>query len=187
MKHIFRKIVVFIALFAISGCAKKLDQSALPVGTKTGDIYYSQVALYYEKGRHLTTNYRRGIFLPINSQVVLLDINTKHIELEVLPAHSKLRIENIEKHTGDSTTQAFAKLFAKNKVELSKFTELEREKILAGKAAKGMSKKAVIAALGYPPITETPSLSANQWTYWASRFDRFLVNFENDKVSRVQD
>jgi hypothetical protein len=93
----------------------------------------------------------------------------------------------VQKHTGDSTTQAFAKMFGKNQLDLSRFSKLEKENILAGKAAKDMSKKAVLAAIGYPPITETPNLSGDRWTYWNSRFDRFIVNFENDRVVRIQD
>jgi hypothetical protein len=180
-------ILVIIALCATTGCQKRLDDAALPANIKIGGVYYTQVSLQYEKGHHLTTNYRRGNLLPINSQVILKEITNKIIVVDVLPTHFELVIKNVPKHTGDNTTQAFTKLFAKNKVDLSGFSELEREKINAGKVAKGMQKKAVIAAIGYPPQTETPNLQANQWTYWSSRFDRFVVHFENDRVTRVQD
>lgn len=187
MNSFFRYIVVVISLFATTGCPMRLDQSELPANVKVGDVYYSQVSLQYEKGRYLTTNYRRGILLPINSQVILQDITSEKIELEVLPTHVKFRIENVEKHTGDSTIQAFAKLFSKNKVDLSVFSEFDKKQIIAGQAANGMSKKAVIAAIGYPPITETPSLESNQWTYWSSRFNRFIIYFENGYVNRIKD
>jgi hypothetical protein len=45
----------------------------------------------------------------------------------------------------------------------------------------------IIVAIGYPPITETPKLNVDRWTYWNSRFDRFIVRFENDRVARIQD
>lgn len=188
METCCRYIFIAIALFAFVGCSsKRLGDTPSSSGAKTGDIYYAQVSFQYEKGRHLTTNYRRGILVPVNTQVLLEDIDSEGIDLEISPSHTPLRIENVEKHTGDSPAQAFAKLFGKNKLDLSRFSKLERENILAGKIAKTMSKKAVIAAIGYPPITETPNLSVNQWTYWNSRFDRFVVHFENDRVSRVQD
>lgn len=187
MNSIFRYAVLAITLFAATGCAKKLNESTLPIGIKAGNIYYTQVSLQYEKGRHLTTNYRKGVLVPINTQVQLQEITSDDIMLEIFPAHTKLRIENVEKHTGDSTPQAFAKLFALNRVDLARFSASERENILAGRVAKGMQKKAVIAAIGYPPITETPSLDGNEWTYWSSRFNRFIVKFQNGSVAQIQD
>lgn len=187
MKMRFRCFFIAFVLVAFVACSKRLSESSLPAGVKTGDVYYAQVAFMYEKGRHLTTNYRRGILVPVNTQVQLQDITARDISLEILPAHTPLRIENVQKHTHDSTSEAFAKLFGKKPLDLSRFSALEKENILAGKAAKTMSKKAVIAAMGYPPITETPGLDMDQWTYWNSRFDRFVVYFENDRVTRVQD
>ena len=187
MPTFFRIILVVIALLFNTGCQKRLDDATLPANIKIGGIYYTQVSLQYEKGQHLTTNYRRGLLLPINSQVILKNINNKTIVVDVLPSHFELVIKNVPKHTGDNTTQAFTKLFAKNKLDLSGFSEQEREKINAGKVANGMQKKAVIAAIGYPPQTETPNLQVNQWTYWSSRFDRFIVYFENDRVTRIKD
>jgi hypothetical protein len=187
MNTVFRCTAIIFVLFTLAGCAKKLDEATLPAGVKTGNIYYAQVSFQYEKGRHLTTNYRRGILVPINTQVQLQEMTDDDIFLEVLPEHTKLRIENVEKHTGDNTTKAFAKLFAKDKVDLSRFSALEQENIVAGTVAEGMHKKAVIAAIGYPPITETPSLNANQWTYWSSRFNRFIVHFNKDKVAKIHD
>ncbi|EIC31388.1 hypothetical protein [Methylomicrobium album] len=185
MKMCFRRSFIVFALLALLGCAKRLDDASS--GISIGETYYAQVSFQYEKGRHLTTNYRRGILVPVNTPVRLEDIASDEIFVELLPSHAKLRVVNVEKHTGDSTARAFAKLFGKNKLDLSRFSKLEQENIPAGKVAKSMSKKAVIAAIGYPPITETPNLSMNQWTYWSSRFNRFIVHFENDRVARIQD
>ncbi|MBK8817416.1 MAG: hypothetical protein IPN42_18880 [Methylococcaceae bacterium] len=187
MNTIFRCAAAVFILFAIAGCGKRLSEATLPIGIKTGDLYYTQVTLQYEKGRHHTTNYRKGKLLPINTQVQLKEISGDDIQLEILPSHSKLRIENVEKHTGDDVRQAFNKLFGKNKVDLSGFTRSERDYIDLGRVGQGMRKKAVIAAIGYPPITETPSLDGNEWTFWSSRFNRFIVKFQNDKVAQIQE
>jgi hypothetical protein len=37
-----------------------------------------------------------------------------------------------------------------------------------------MSRNAVLAAIGYPPQHATPSLSSDEWMYWATRYDRFI-------------
>jgi hypothetical protein len=60
--------------------------------------------------------------------------------------------------------------------------------ISAGTVTVGMSRKAVILALGYPPHLENPSLSAPAWKYWKSRFDTMLVQFDkDDKVVAIKD
>ena len=188
MKQAYRYFIVMAILVAVIGCGgKSLNQATMPIDIREGNVYFSQVSLQYEKGRHLTTNYRKGTLLPINSQVQLDKITSDDIFVLILPEHRKLHIENVQKHTGDSTLEAFSKLFKKQPVNLSRFSPMERDHILLGKVAKGMSKKAVIAAIGYPPITETPSMQYNEWTYWSSRFNRFIVHFNNDRVSRIQD
>jgi len=78
-------------------------------------------------------------------------------------------------------------LFAKKKINFSKFTALERTQIDNGTVAIGMSKDAVIVAIGYPPITETPNLDGNTWVYWSGRYNKFNVHFKDGKVSRIQD
>lgn len=44
----------------------------------------------------------------------------------------------------------------------------------------GMTKEQVLRAIGYPPTHETPSVAANDWTYWESRFRTFHVYFGSD-------
>lgn len=78
------------------------------------------------------------------------------------------------------------KSFSKNKLNLSKFNALEKKNINKGTVEKGMRKSAVIVAIGYPPATRTASLESDAWTYWSNRFNTFIVHFENDKVSRIQ-
>lgn len=69
----------------------------------------------------------------------------------------------------------------------SSFTPLEQEGIRAGKVVPGMSKRAVILAMGYPPRHATPTLEQDQWQYWSSRFDRVIVNFKDGRVDSVKD
>ena len=104
----------------------------------------------------------------------------------MLKTNAELLVKNITKHTGDDVYQAFTKLFAKQALGLSGFNLQERGNIKRGTVAKGMSREAVKVAIGYPPISRTPSLDANEWVYWRSRFKTFIVHFEHDKVSRIQ-
>ncbi len=187
MRIITRGLLLLLVTLSLMSCNKALKPEQLPANIVVGGTYYTQFVIRYEKGTHLTTNYRRGASIPVNTPVKLLNITSKTIEVQVDNSNQKLLIKNVEKHTGDDVYRAFDKLFAKKKVNLSKFTALERAQIDRGSVAKGMSKDAVIIAIGYPPITETMNLDSNTWVYWSGRFNRFNVHFKDGKVSKVED
>jgi len=64
---------------------------------------------------------------------------------------------------------------------------VDMQGIREGKALPGMSKQAVILAIGYPPRHANPTLDADQWRYWKSRWNTILVHFQQGRVVRVQD
>ncbi|MFA5919851.1 MAG: hypothetical protein WC856_01000 [Methylococcaceae bacterium] len=187
MRIITRGLLLLLVMLSLMSCNKALKPEALPTNIAVGATYYTQFVIRYEKGTHLTTNFRRGALIPVNTPVKLLNITSKTIEVQVDNPSQKLLVKNVEKHTGDDVYRAFNKLFAKNKVNLSKFTALERTQIENGTVADGMSKGAVIVAIGYPPITETMNLDSNMWVYWSGRFNKFNVHFKDGKVSKIED
>lgn len=79
----------------------------------------------------------------------------------------------------------FKRTFASTKVSLEQFTELERKAIRAGEVKAGMSKAAVIVAIGYPPKHRTASLESDSWRYWQNRFNTFVVVFKDEKVDAI--
>ena len=182
-----RGFLLLLVMLSLISCKKALKPEELPGNIVLGDTYYTQFVIRYEKGTHLTTNFRRGASIPVNTPVRLLNITNKTIEVEVDNSSQKLLIKNVEKHTGNNVYQAFDKLFAKHKVNLSNFNKLEKQHIQSGTVAVGMRKDAVIVAIGYPPITQTLNLDSNLWVYWSGRFNRFNVHFKNGKVNRVED
>lgn len=176
-----------LLLVGLSGCPRafKGAEGSLPPTIAIGSRYYTHYSFQYEKNRHRTTNYRRGFLVPVNTEVELVSFGRKGFVIQVLPAGPRIEIENVAKHTGDTVEQAFRKMLADTKLDLSRFTPAEREHILAGKVVPGMRKEAVIAALGYPPKTATPSLDMDEWRYWSSRFDTFIVRFKDGKVIAI--
>jgi hypothetical protein len=70
-------------------------------------------------------------------------------------------------------------------VDLTSFTPLEKTNILQGQVVEGMSKAAVIRAMGYPPKHRTPNLSSDKWIFWSSRLATFQLRFRDDKVIAV--
>ena len=56
-----------------------------------------------------------------------------------------------------------------------------------GQVIVGMTKAETILAYGYPPTHVTPTTDLNQWTYWVNRWNRIVVNFEDDKIKEIID
>lgn len=179
-------LIALVMLLATAGCAKQLKPSELVPGIEIGDTYYTQFSLFQEKNEFRTTNYRHGFLIPINTPATLLSINTKVAVVKLETTGQQLTIENVPKHTNEDIQQAFKKILGPRKVDLSRFTKDEQKNILNGEVKKGMSRNAVLAAIGYPPQHATPSLSSDEWMYWATRYDRFIVRFKGDRVAEVK-
>jgi hypothetical protein len=156
-----------------------------------GDTLCTQFSFFKEGGVfsdfvYRTTNYRLGILVPVNTSVRLIRRDDDSIELR-LPDGSELKIQNIEEYSGETIDGIFNRTLRPQPVDLSVFTQEERGAIYAGEVEVGMTRAAVLIALGYPPKHKTPSLQGNQWRYWKSRTDTFLVIFEGDKVKAIKD
>lgn len=181
------RLILVICVAGFAGCRKPLKPSELPDNISMGEVYYTQFNMLQEKNHFRTTNYRVGSLVPINSPARLVSIDNKDIVVELLDTHQTLTIDNMQKHTNETTQQAFEKIFKETKVKLDSFTPEERKNILAAQVKKGMRRQAVLAAIGYPPANSTPSLEGSDWTYWANRFNRFIVRFKGDKVQDIVD
>lgn len=158
-----------------------------PIASK-GDKLFTQFSLFYEKDRHLTTNYRRGILVPINTEVEIVRIGSSSIKIK-MPAYknAEIEIENVEKYSGEKIEGIFNRTLGKSPVDLASFTESEQSSIKRGEVKPGMSKAAVLRAMGYPPAHKTPSLELDQWRYWTHRVNTILVMFEDGKVAGIKD
>ena len=72
------------------------------------------------------------------------------------------------------------------KAYLKGLSATDRKGIKEGRALKGMTKKGVRMAWGYPARHKTPSLDDNVWTYWRNRWVMKTVTFSNGKVTEVR-
>jgi hypothetical protein len=188
MRSMFRLLMV-VALVTLVSCKNSpfREPLNLPANIQIGSSYYTQFALKFEKASYSTANYRVGVLLPINSKVQLLEINNKIIRVQVEKFAHELLIKHHKKYTGGDTVVAFNQIFGTSKVSLKQFSKKERAQIEKGGVVKGMRKKAVLAAIGPPPKHGTPSTKYDEWMYWESKWNRFLVRFKNDKVVEVKE
>lgn len=169
VKKIFTVIAVSLCLFSTSAFAK----------VSVGKTYYTKYNFKHEKGRHITTNYWRGIFVPINSLAKVVAIGGDELVLEI--NDQTVTILNKRKHTQRSIEKIASELLSTNK---SKISGKYSDAIESGELRLGMTKKQVIQSRGYPPRHKTPSNKASLWVYWSSRFVQLSLAFRGDRLTR---
>lgn len=175
-----------LAIALLSTAYVDSAQKAGDLATK-GEKLYTQFSLYYEEDHHITTNYRKGVLVPINTEVEFVKASRKRITVRIPSYDVTVHFENEEGYSGEKIDGIFKRTFGRQPVNLSTFNEAEQSSIKKGAVAVGMSKDAVVKAMGYPPKHKTPTLNMDQWRYWKNRFDTMLVFFEDGKVSSIQD
>lgn len=175
-------VLSLVAFLAVVGCAGKA-----PLKKQHGNEYFTQVGMWAQDGEHLTTNYKSGRFIPVNTRIVLEGSSAKTIRFRV-PAMGDYTatVVNVKQYTGETIKGIFKRTFGDKKVNLDRFSDEVYEAIREGEIQEGMSKQAVILARGYPPSHETPKLDSDTWKYWESRFGTVLVHFENGEVSKIE-
>ena len=149
---------------------------------------YTLVNLHPDGWRLSSVNYLRAGLIPLCTKVRIESVDSREMVVRVAETdqgyiyefHRSLRVP-IPQHLD----RMFGKSCDKKKIET--MSEVDREGILQGKVSPGMSKAAVLLAIGYPPEHRTPGLEANAWRYWKGRTDTILVHFEDDKVVRIQE
>jgi len=188
MRRSFLILLFSIGVMFLSGCG-----GAKPT-PEVQDMFDQKATMYTQKNMHYNfgrwglkevdgTNYQSGILIPVNSKVQLEAINAK--QLSFIYKGQKIILRNIPKYTGMSISELAKDYFAPKKVNLSKFTRLERKAIKNGNVVRGMRKKAVLISLGTPPVHRTPSIESDTWTYWKNKWATFRVNFRKGRVSSV--
>jgi hypothetical protein len=150
-------------------------------------VYYTRVGFFHEKGTHKTTNYLRGFWVPINTEVEVLGKRSSHIDIRIVETGQRIRISNKDGHSGENIDGIFKRMLSRDATDLAEFSSEQRRRIMAGGFEPGMTKEEVILAIGYPPKHRTPSLESNEWRYWQSRFDTVILYFKDGVLDHVQD
>lgn len=182
MTRNFRRILALTSVLLLAACASGTSERVREARDTTA---YTQIGMWSYKGRHETTNYGVDHFIPINTQVRILDTGRRSIVFQVVDNGMKVELVNAEKYTNQNIDAIYDRYFSQTPVNLNRFSANERESIMRGDVRRGMSKEAVLLARGYPPAHETPSTDKDEWKYWKSRFDTIIVSFRNGRVSGI--
>lgn len=182
-----RGITAAVLLSLLAGCAGRDGESAAPM-LPAGELY-TLVNLHVDpKGsRIFTTNYQSPILLPLCTRVQVIEQSDKVVRLRAVEQgaeYTYLRTKHLRSSFADHLAKVFGHECMSSRV--AAMNQIDRDGIAAGRAVPGMSKEAVILAMGYPPDHANPSLESDLWTYWRNKFIKMAVYFSEGVVSHVQ-
>ncbi len=165
-----------------------------PFEIDTVHVYYTRVNFWHEFKRHLSTNYQRGVFVPINSRARLSPVMRREVSrrrmseiaeltVRLLDSNTTVRITNVRQRSGLLLNDIVYRMFSPEPVDLSAFDEEMQSLIKSGTLREGMTRYQVLLTRGYPPEHRTPSLESDTWTYWSSRFVSHSLVFSDGRLT----
>lgn len=187
MRNPFKIIVLAILTLVVAACGSMQVRDANDQTDLVGAAgVYTLVNLHPDEAnaRLYTVNYQQAGLIPVCSEVTITAAGRKAIRFKVEDTGREYqyllhRAVPFEGHL----SEVFGKQCPRDKI--ARMSSIDQQGIKEGEAKVGMTKDAVVIALGRPPAHETPSLESDQWMYWLHRFDRLRVDFENGKVSNI--
>ena len=127
------------------------------------------------------------VVIPVGTKIQVTKKGRRGFVFTYDGGSKKVTFEYQKKRMGMSMDEYVELITSAKPVSYAKLSKQDRKGIADGKAYKGMTRKGVMAALGYPAAHRTPSLDANTWVYWANRFRTVGVDFNDQgKVSQVR-
>jgi hypothetical protein len=135
-----------------------------------------------------TANFQLPALIPVCSEVKMGEQSSKEIAFVVVGTGVKYLYRLAPAETPEGLTANVAKYFGPHcdSAAVQALQGVNREGVVEGKAMIGMSKQAVIYAIGYPPLSETASTTSDHWTYWSSRHATFNLIFADSLVTKIQ-
>lgn len=151
------------------------------------DRLYTASNIWFEKpDKVYSTGYQKGNMLPAGSEVKDVKRSRGKLEFTDVKQDMKFTAEFVVKHHPGLTAEQWMDRFltAKDFAALTKgLTAAEIKAIRAGQVQTGMSRKAVLVSVGYPPEVATASTDLDVWKYWRDRFRNYQVKFSGGKVA----
>ena len=182
VSNVVFSLVAIAFVLALAGCGPTVSKEY------KSQEYYTKYNFHYttEKGIAMgsVANYTKmkgHEVLPYNSKVKVSSGNKGYT---ITDAKTGTKINVLVKSflDGMSLSEYFDKTLSPTPVSYSGLSSIDKQGIQYGRPEVGMSKKAVMIALGYPCPHKTPSPDLDIWYYWTNRMVKYEVVFENGKV-----
>ena len=151
------------------------------------DKLYTAYNIWFEQPTKVySTNYEKGNLFPAGSEVTEVNRSSRKVEFTDPKLSMKFSVEFVPKHHPVVTAEQWADRFLTTRdfAALTRgMTAAEIKAIKAGQVQVGMSKKAVLVSVGYPPEIATATTDLDAWKYWRHRFGTFTVRFSGGRVA----
>jgi hypothetical protein len=136
--------------------------------------------------RLYSVNYLLEGLMPACTRVKILSVTGKQMTFELVDGGTKYEYlfhDSLKDPIPKHLDKYFGKACPRKQIDA--LTGVNRTGVREGRLIVGMTKEAVILAVGYPPEHATPGLDFTIWKYWRNRFATRLVHFENGKVVKL--
>ncbi len=162
---------------------KKAPKKAI---VKLKKVYTKYNIHVMDNGRNLKAHYTNWVgpfkghsIIPLNTKVISKKWRQGFI-LERVDTGQNIYFYFNKRDMTMSSSQYINIITSPKKNLMSKFSNLDKKGIKRGKVYKGMTKKGVLAALGYPARHKTSSLKNRYWIYWQNKWLTRMIKFNKD-------
>lgn len=147
--------------------------------TKDGKTHKASYANYTDPGAG-------HVIIPAGSEITVTKKKRKAFYF-TFDGNKKVVFEYHQPRMGMSVVEYVDKVTSAEPTSLKELSKLDRKGVTEGKALVGMTRKGVMAALGYPATHRTSSPDSDSWVYWTNRYKTTVVDFgSNGKVVKVR-
>jgi hypothetical protein len=161
-------------------------------GDLEGKELYIQSNIWFENPMKINAiNFHKGTILRAGTKVRIDKMTSRALKFVTLKNGLEYKILFSRKYFPGTKIDEYASWYfgPKNPLKSSVykgFSAVEKKGIKEGAVKKGMSKKAVLMAYGYPPQHRTRSIDLDTCSYWNNRIFRMEVRFDNnDRVAQI--
>lgn len=180
----FVAIMGLAATIGFGAACKNQPQVNHPL---VGQTRYLCCNLHYEKNEVTDNWYGVGNTIKVGTPIHIVEVRKRSVKFQA-DGHPEITL--VQKY-GDKVLgfdQYLDRIFVERNpvLRFGKKRDKLEQAVMDGKIVKGMTKDQVAMAVGYPPPHKTPSLDADNWTYWQTNFNTYIVWFVKDRVDRVQ-
>ena len=171
--------LVFVCPCAMAQSLKKMERM------------YTQVNLHPDEARSrlYAANFLQAGLIPAGTEVEFISLSDRAFVFRVKSTRKQYTY-NYHKQANEDFEKHLKRFFgpAWDPATVTALSEIDQKGIKEGRPYKGMTRRGVIIALGYPPHLENPDLTAFEWRYWKSRFNRISLSFGDEgTVTNVKD
>lgn len=188
----FKKLLkgsMLVALLGLMSCsAPKLLLDDGVTSLMDVEVVYTQTNLHPDirRSRLSTVNFLQEGLIPRCTEVSVIDVGRKRFTFIASGVEYNLLKYGKTASFGDAILKYFGPTCSKDAT--NNFSAVDSKGLRQGRVLVGMSKEAVILAVGYPPEWATPDLSHYKWKYWVSKFNTIDVIFNTSGfVSSIVD